>query len=78
MLIIVVDGEQHGALLAQSNDAVRDDYLGGRGYRVLRVASTELFGNQDGVYSLVEGALATTPARVRGAPLPSSAKSLRS
>jgi very-short-patch-repair endonuclease len=70
LLIIEVDGEQHGRTVAQSNDAVRDDYLRGRGYQVLRIPSQELFGNQDGVYALVEGALANTPPRVRGVPPP--------
>jgi very-short-patch-repair endonuclease len=70
LLIIEVDGDQHGVPVAQSNDAVRDDYLSGRGYRILRIPSTELFGNQDGVYALVESALANTAARVRGNPPP--------
>ena len=70
LLIIEVDGDQHGAPIAQSNDAVRDDYVIGRGYRVLRIPSSELFGNQDGVHALVEKALANTLPRVRGNPPP--------
>jgi very-short-patch-repair endonuclease len=70
LLIIEVDGDQHGAPLARSNDAVRDDYLNGRGYHILRVPSQELFGNERGVYALVEGALAKTPPRARGNPPP--------
>jgi very-short-patch-repair endonuclease len=70
LLVIEVDGDQHGAPVAQSNDAVRDDYVRGRGYRILRIASQELFGNRDGVYALVETALVNTPARARGKPPP--------
>ncbi|WP_421760502.1 endonuclease domain-containing protein [Devosia sp.] len=39
-LIIEVDGETHGGEIAQSNDAVRDDYLRGRGFHVLGSAMT--------------------------------------
>jgi very-short-patch-repair endonuclease len=78
MLIMGVDGEQHGTPTAQANDALRDDYFRGRGFRVIRIPSVELFGNEPGVYSFVESALAHKPPRVRNAPLPSSAKSLRS
>jgi very-short-patch-repair endonuclease len=68
MLIIEVDGEQHGAPVAQANDTLRDDYFRSRGFRVLRVSSLELVGNRHGIHVLVEQALATTPPRGRRPP----------
>jgi very-short-patch-repair endonuclease len=44
-LVVEVDGDSHATELALSNDAVRDDYLRGRGFRVLR------FGNRDALYN---------------------------
>jgi very-short-patch-repair endonuclease len=56
-IIIEVDGETHAADLAQSNDDARDDYLAGRGYRVLRFWNNEVTGNPDGVYQIIERCL---------------------
>jgi very-short-patch-repair endonuclease len=57
-LVIEVDGDTHGTDLAQGNDAVRDDYLKGRGFRVLRFWNNEVMTNPDGVYLVVERVLA--------------------
>ena len=57
-LVIEIDGENHGSDKAQSNDAVRDDYLAGRGYRVLRFWNNEVMNNPEGVYTAVAAALA--------------------
>jgi very-short-patch-repair endonuclease len=56
-VVIEVDGETHTTDLAVSNDATRDDYLHGRGYRVLRFWNNEVIGNPDGVYEVVEACL---------------------
>jgi very-short-patch-repair endonuclease len=55
--VIEVDGETHASDLAKSNDAVRDDYLQGRGYRVLRFWNNEVTGNPEGVYHVIERCL---------------------
>jgi very-short-patch-repair endonuclease len=39
-VVIEVDGATHGGDIAQSNDATRDDYFRGRGFRVLRSGTT--------------------------------------
>jgi very-short-patch-repair endonuclease len=57
-IAIEVDGSTHGHELAQSNDAVRDDYLPGRGCRVLRFWNGDVLKNPDGVYQTVAAELA--------------------
>ncbi len=57
-LVIEIDGESHGGSNAQSNDAVRDDYFAGRGYKVLRFWNNEVMHNPEGVYLAVAAALA--------------------
>jgi very-short-patch-repair endonuclease len=56
-VVIEVDGDTHAESTAQSNDAVRDDYLRGRGFRVLRFWNNDVMGNSDGVYSVIDEAL---------------------
>ena len=57
-LIIEVDGETQTTELAQGNDAVRDDYFRSRGFRVLRFWNSDAMTNPDGVYLLIDAALA--------------------
>jgi len=57
-IVIEVDGDTHGTDLARLNDATRDDYLGSRGFRVLRFWNNDVMGNSDGVHALIEAALA--------------------
>ncbi len=57
-MVIEVDGETHTTDLAQSNDATRDDYFVGRGYRVLRFWNNEVMENAEGVYLTIAAALA--------------------
>jgi very-short-patch-repair endonuclease len=52
-LAIEVDGSTHGHAVAQSNDAVRDDYLRGRGFRVLRVWNGDVLRNPESVHHMV-------------------------
>ena len=56
-VVIEVDGESHANDRTASNDATRDDYLVGRGYRVLRFWNNEVMRNPDGVYALVGACL---------------------
>ena len=66
-LAIEVDGHTHGTASAQANDAVRDDYLGGRGFTVLRFTNRDVLHKAEGVFTMVETALAARSPR-RGAP----------
>src|SRR5262249_15504256 len=61
-IAIEIDGRTHDGHLAQSNDAVRDDNLRGRGYRVLRFGSDDVLRNVNGVFLTVEAALAERSA----------------
>jgi very-short-patch-repair endonuclease len=56
-IVIEIDGDTHADDRAQSNDAVRDDYLSGRGYRVLRFWNNDVMHNADGVYAVIAEAL---------------------
>ena len=60
-LVIEVDGGTHTVEPQQTNDAVRDDYLAGRGYRVLRFWNNDVMGNPDGVHVMIAAALAEAP-----------------
>lgn len=70
-LIIEIDGHTHGTDLQQSNDAMRDDYLNGRGLTVLRFSNHDVMTNADGVFRTIELALQGRPKSHRGAPPPS-------
>ncbi|MHB1101323.1 MAG: endonuclease domain-containing protein [Devosia sp.] len=54
MLIVELDGSQHAENEA---DAVRDAWLAGQGYRVLRIWNNELTQNRDGVLEAIWHAL---------------------
>jgi very-short-patch-repair endonuclease len=58
-LIIEIDGDTHGTDLALANDAVRDDYLSGRGFTVMRFSNADVLTNPDGVYAVVASYLET-------------------
>ena len=57
-LVIEVDGDTHSGALAETNDAVRDDYFRSRGFRVLRFWNNDVMQSPDGVYAVIAGALA--------------------
>jgi very-short-patch-repair endonuclease len=63
-LVIEVDGDTHGTDMAKGNDAVRDDYLRGRGFLILRFWNNDVMRSPDGVYTVIEDALAERSARV--------------
>jgi len=48
-LIVEVDGDTHDA----EKDRLRDDLLGARGYRVLRVTNDDVMTNMDGVLQFI-------------------------
>ena len=56
-LIVEIDGDTHGADVAASNDALRDEYLKGRGFTVMRFTNRDVLTNPDGVFSVVEAHL---------------------
>ena len=61
-LIVEVDGDTHDV----AKDRLRDDVLGERGYRVLRVANLDVMTNLEGVWEAVTLALADSPVSARG------------
>jgi very-short-patch-repair endonuclease len=58
-LVVEIDGDTHGTELALANDAVRDDYLSGRGFIVMRFSNWDVLKNPDGVFLLVASHLET-------------------
>ncbi len=54
-LIVELDGQGHDQNVA--HDLRRDAFLQEQGYRVLRIASAEMFRNPDSVLSEIEAAL---------------------
>ena len=57
-IVLEVDGDTHATELAQANDALRDDYLRGRGFQVLRFWNNDVMKNPDGVYRVITDTLA--------------------
>jgi len=65
-LIVEVDGGQHATDL---RDAVRDQWLSDRGYRVLRFWNNDVLANTEGVLETIAAALSNTAdAQTRGEP----------
>jgi very-short-patch-repair endonuclease len=63
-LVIEVDGDTHTVGATPANDELRDNYLTARGFRVLRFWNNDVMNNPDGVYLVVESALAERFERV--------------
>jgi very-short-patch-repair endonuclease len=57
-LVIELDGGQHAD---STRDAVRDKWLLGRNYRVLRFWNNDVLGNMSGVLETIATALAESP-----------------
>ena len=57
-VIIELDGDQHGE--SRYEDYVRDEYLRGRGFRVLRFSNFEVLREIDGVLEVILRALKAT------------------
>ena len=49
MLVLEIDGGQHGKEEGLRKDAIRDEWLRTRGYKVLRFTNYEVLKNLDGV-----------------------------
>ena len=63
-LVIEVNGGQHA--MDSTDDKIRDEWLRGQGYRVLRFWDNEVFGNIEGVLEAIRNAFLTP----HPAPLP--------
>lgn len=61
-LVIEVDGDSHFLGNEPVRDQIRDAFLTGEGYRVLRVPNGEVMHNLDGVMILVLNMLTSHPA----------------
>ena len=64
-LVIEVDGGQHAESVARGHQ--RTEWLGARGYRVLRFWNNEVLENMDGVLSVILSAVAGGSKKVQGA-----------
>ncbi|MHA6691477.1 endonuclease domain-containing protein [Devosia sp. A449] len=60
-LVIEVDGDTHGVDAALHYDARRDAFIAAEGYRVLRVANSDVMHNIDGVTTIILSALSPPP-----------------
>ena len=63
-LIVEVDGGQHAETLAY--DVRRDDWLGARGFRVLRFWNNEVLGETEAVLERILQALSPGPSPMSG------------
>lgn len=52
-LVIEIDGDVHSLPAQQKHDAVRDAWLGNEGFEVLRIASTDVEENLEGVVTSI-------------------------
>jgi very-short-patch-repair endonuclease len=64
-LIVEVDGGHHTEDAQMEHDARRDQWLATEGYRVLRIPSTEVFGNLSGVLDTIWAELQQLPSAPR-------------
>ncbi len=55
MLVVEIDGGQHGEEEGLKKDAVRDEWFRTRGYKVLRFSNHEVLKNPDGVLTAILG-----------------------
>jgi very-short-patch-repair endonuclease len=66
---VEADGGQHG----QDSDGVRDAWLIGEGFRILRFWNNDIFNNEEGVLTVIASALEASVAassRATRTPLP--------
>lgn len=61
-LVIEVDGGQHTDDAHMADDVRRDHWLASEGYRVLRVPTTEVYGNVAGVLDTIWAVLQELPS----------------
>lgn len=60
-LIIEVDGDTHADDLARAYDAIRDEFLHGEGFDVMRLSNDDVVQNWGGVLMAIEQVLADRP-----------------
>jgi len=64
-VIVELDGETHDFDARQHHDAVRDAWLGSRGYLILRFTNEQVLAALEGVLTVIRE---TAAARIRSAP----------
>ncbi len=75
-LVVEVDGGQHHTAERVEADRKRDEWLNGRGYRVLRFSNLDVLENIDGVADAIAAALPPSqPSPARGEGLEPAAPS---
>ncbi|WP_299343658.1 endonuclease domain-containing protein [uncultured Maritalea sp.] len=60
-LVIEIDGDTHGSPEQMEFDRKRDRFLQRHGYTVLRLTNAEVMKNMEGVFDVVQNALASSP-----------------
>ncbi len=66
-VVVEVDGSQHASVDGAAHDAVRDQWMTKRGFRVYRFAVAEVMHDVDGVAErLMDAINALPPPRARG------------
>ncbi len=63
-IVIEVDGDSHATEQGPERDRARDDYLIGRGFKVVRFSNADVLENPEGVFAVIEDILnnAATPS----------------
>lgn len=69
-IVVEIDGDTHSTELVQKNDRVRDEYLSGRGFLVLRFSNDDVLANPDGVFDALVTALEPRSGSRRRSPPP--------
>jgi very-short-patch-repair endonuclease len=76
-LVIEVDGGQHARSSVKAHDRVRDQWLGARGYRVLRFTNVDVLRNLEGVADRIANEIPPSqPSPARGEGLRVSTRSI--
>ena len=73
-LIVEVDGEVHRDRLA--HDAVRDEYLRGKGFEILRIAAVDVMKDADGVAEAIAARVANPLHHAAHGPPPRAGEDL--
>jgi very-short-patch-repair endonuclease len=75
-LIVEIDGEAHNRGARPERDAARDKFLSDAGYRVLRIAATDVLKNLDAVVQTISVETGSPLHRASAVPLPASGEDL--
>jgi very-short-patch-repair endonuclease len=69
-LVVEVDGETHGSVVAQRYDADRDGFMRREGYSIIRVTNRDVMNNLEGVGIHLLAVLSAAPHPTFAGPSP--------